>query len=265
MSKFTMRSYIAKSLPILVLALSFGGFAVAQTSYKEYVLCVNKKTKAVTFAPEGRCSRNSDLIRVGTQVVKQSNVKSMPSSYNAVLRDASGSIVEGLIRDGIIFRDGYVWSLDYSTGEFRPSLPFVPLYLNPRCTGEVVASIPAETIKGARGLFNKMKSQASSGYLMMPYSVEGDPIERGLFSVVLDGKRVISQEVFTLSNTAKLIDNRSEDKENGYGVTTLYRPNWGETELCVEEFASTFYVTGVEQIYIQTPSRLPAPLVWSKP
>lgn len=250
-----MRQILGRSTPLLIAVLLVGGYAVAETSQVEHTFCVNKKSKAVTYGSDGKCPKGSDPIKVGTPLAAPGATgKASSSSYNAVLKDASGAVIDGVIQDGVLVRDGYVWSLDYGTGEFRPGYTVFPLYLGANCTGEMVASIYGGTFKGAEKQLRELKTYIASGYLLAPFTGEG---------------KLLSKDAYTLSNSAKLVDNRriSDPDEEWFGLTeeVLYRPGAGDGEKCVEASTEGFYVTGLVKSNVKVPSQLPAPIKWSKP
>ena len=263
-----MRQLLGRSAPLLIAVLLVGGYAVAETSQVEHIFCVNKKSKAVTYGKDGKCPKGSDPIKVASQgpVGPAGPVGPMGpagakgdtpiTSFNMILKDASGAPVEGLIGDGSVLRDGYYWGLNYSDGKFYPTGGLYHLYLNASCTGEWVYPIYGRyLIEEAKYDLEAMKTNSNIGVLYGIYSPEG---------------RILNDAVYTIGANATLVDNRNypEGGEIQYGniKTKLYKYEATGGGRCVEDPNSVgFYVSGIERVNVKVPSQLPAPIKWSKP
>jgi hypothetical protein len=118
---------------VFLIAVTISSFS--ETNTMEYTFCVNSKTKVVTYSKSGKCPKGNEPIQVGAKglqglqgekgdVGPQGMVgpkgEAAVTSFNLLLRDANGQLVQDLVGDGSVYKDGRYWSLNYETGKFPP-------------------------------------------------------------------------------------------------------------------------------------------------
>jgi hypothetical protein len=245
-------------------AMAFNNYVSDNTPANGYLLCANNKTKVVTFPNKLTCPAGTKALDLGAvtgiEVPKGPAGPEGPkgltgdastSIYNLKLKDASGKIVEDLVTDGIVFKDGYYWNLDYATGQFSPTGALYSVYKDSECRGDLVHYVFGIDPVSANTQFEIYKKSLLTGVL---YSLYGD-------SGILD------IGPYKVTGDATLIDNRNTlmgEILNDGQKTTFYRKNTLLNNKCEPATEVWFYSTGVEKSTIKIPSPLPAPVGWFK-
>ena len=252
--------------------VGIAAYAVASESSVntvEHIFCINNKTKVLTYSKSGKCLKGNEAIKVSS--IGPQGIQGLPgemgpvgpegpkglkgdastSIYNLKLKDASGKIVEDLVTDGVVFKDGYYWNLDYATGKFSPTDGLYSVYKDSECRGDLVHYVFGIDPVSAKTQFEIYKKSLLTGVL---YSLYGD-------SGILD------IGPYKVTGDATLIDNRNTlmGEILDYGQkTTFYRKNTLLNNKCEPTTEVWFYFTGVEKSTIKIPSPLPAPVGWFK-
>lgn len=269
-----MTSTIKRTVSIIsaaVLALMIGGYAAISGSEETgYTFCVNSKSKVVTYAKNDKCPKGSEGLLIGAKGATgaagapgtvgpagatgpQGPKGDSPlSSYNLVLRDGSGAIVQGMVSDGVAIRNGYYWNLEYATGRFFPSNYLYEYYLNSNCTGEFVYPINTPNELGARDQYQSLLNSAKSNVLFMMTKFDGTMADVG---------------PYTFTNDVALIDNRNftpgSAVETWSAKTPVYFKNSYAGDICDTAYQPWFYIKGITKSSVQIPASLPAPVRWS--
>ena len=267
-----MTRALQRSVPLILtilLALLAGAYAAISSSEETgYTFCANTKTKVVTYLKSGKCPKGSETLVLGARGAAGEAGPAGPAgatgaqgpkgdtpqtSYNMVLRDASGAIVKGMVSEGVAIRNGYYWNLEYATGKFFPSNYIYEYYLNSNCTGEYVYPIFTTGEKGANDQYQSLINSAKSNVLFQLYTNEGVLADIG---------------PFTFTNDVSLIDNRNYTPGSAVDTwtqkTPIYYKNSYNGNVCEAAFQSWFYIKGITKSTVQIPASLPAPVKWSE-
>jgi hypothetical protein len=258
-----------KSLTLSVFLVFCAAVAFASlpgTNTTEHTFCVNSKTKVVTYAKSGKCPKGNDPIQVGSvgpQGIPGAVGPSGPvgatgpqgepakTSFNLLLRDGSGKLVEDLVGDGYVYKDGKYWNLDYETGKFAPNFDYLyPSFFDSSCNKEPVVLLNTFTLPSAERELERLKG-----------------VSKRLPFTLWSGDSRLDQSYYNILSEAKVIDNR--DVSTG--------PEWYEwkvkrdiyqlnTQLdrCELVTGAFFYVDAISKANIDVPNPLPAPIKWSR-
>lgn len=272
MLHFGMTKALQRSVPLIftiLLALLAGAYtAISSSDESGYTFCANTKTKVVTYMKSGKCPKGSETLVLGARgamgeagpagAVGPSGPQgpkgdAAQSSYNMVLRDASGAIVQGMVSDGVAIRNGYYWTLEYATGKFYPSNYLYEYYLNANCTGEYVYPIFTPNEKNANEQYQTLLKSAKSNVLFQLLTYDGVMSDIG---------------PYTFTSNVSLIDNRNFTPgtavETWTEKTPIYYRNSFNADACEAATQPWFYLKGIAKSSVQIPASLPAPIKWSE-
>ncbi len=262
-----------KSLTLAAVLAFFAGIAVASTpgtNTMEHTFCVNSKTKVVTYAKSGKCPKGNEAIQVGAigpqgpQGVPGDVGPSGPTgqtgpqgeaaktSFNLLLRDGSGKLVEDLVGDGSVYKDGRYWTLDYETGKF---LPYIGEYLyvsffDPACKTDPVVVLGSLSKSSAERELERKKTQSKS------YP-----------AVMYVGEQQFGQDFYSVPSEAKVVDNRDTATGPEWFEWTFKREIYSlntQLDRCEKNTYAFFYIDGITKLEIKMPDPLPAPIRWSR-
>ena len=261
-----------KSLTLAAVLAFFAGIAVASTpgtNTMEHTFCVNSKTKVVTYAKSGKCPKGNEAIQVGAigpqgpQGVPGDVGPSGPTgqtgpqgeaaktSFNLLLRDGSGKLVEDLVGDGSVYKDGKYWSLDYETGKFSPTFDYLFVsFFDSACKTDPVLVTNYFTQSSADRELERLKTQSKN------YSY-----------ILWAGEKRFDQDYYTISADAKVIDNRSVATGPEWYEWTLKREIYSlntQLDRCELSTAAFFYIEGITKVDLKIPDPLPVPIRWSR-
>ncbi|MBU3752503.1 MAG: collagen-like protein [Candidatus Nanopelagicaceae bacterium] len=258
-----------KSLTLTVFLVFCAAVAFASlpgTNTTEHTFCVNSKTKVVTYAKSGKCPKGNDPIQVGSvgpQGIPGAVGPSGPigatgpqgepakTSFNLLLRDGSGKLVEDLVGDGSVYKDGRYWNLNYENGKFTPLISyFYTGFFDSTCKTEPVAILFAKVPSSAEKELEQLKS--SSIYNVFVHSLSGVPNLETFYEILPN---------------AKFIDNRDTSAGTEFHQITLKRPVYSvfdQFDTCTLNGEAFFYIDGVVQKSLLLPEPLPAPIKWSR-
>lgn len=261
-----------KSLTLAAVLAFFAGIAVASTpgtNTMEHTFCVNSKTKVVTYAKSGKCPKGNEAIQVGAigpqgpQGVPGDVGPSGPTgqtgpqgeaaktSFNLLLRDGSGKLVEDLVGDGSVYKDGRFWNLNYENGKFTPLLSyFYTGFFDSTCKTDPVAILFAKVPTSAEKELQQL--QSSSIYNLFLHSRGGVQTLETFYEILPD---------------AKIVDNRDISAGTEMHQISLKRPVYSvfdQFDTCALNNEAFFYIEGVAEKSLLIPEPLPTPIRWSR-
>ena len=248
---------------VFLIAVTISSFS--ETNNMEYTFCVNSKTKVVTYSKSGKCPKGNEPIQVGAKglqglqgekgdVGPQGMVgpkgEAAVTSFNLLLRDANGQLVQDLVGDGSVYRDGRYWSLDYETGKFTPLVSyFYTGFFDELCKDDPVALLYARVPSSADRELRQLREQT---YNIFVYYT-GEIPTLGPFYEITSG--------------ARIIDNRDTTEGSEFPEIKLKRPiytTWDQNDSCYLNNEAFFYIDGLAKMEIKIPEPLPAPIRWSR-
>lgn len=253
---------------VFLIAVSISSFS--ETNSVEYTFCVNSKTKALTYSKSGKCLKGNEPIQVGATgpqgiqgaqgdlgpMGPQGTVgpKGDPAvtSFNLLLRDANGQLVQDLVGDGSVYKDGRYWSLDYETGKFFPYISeylYVSFFDSACKTDPVVVLYGLSKSSAERELERKKNQPRSSAFIMYA------------------GEQQFGQDFYSVTSEAKVIDNRDIATGPEWFEWTLKREIYSlntQLDRCEKNTYAFFYIDGIAKLEIKIPDPLPAPIRWSR-
>jgi len=248
---------------VFLIAVTISSFS--ETNTMEYTFCVNSKTKVVTYSKSGKCPKGNEPIQVGAKglqglqgekgdVGPQGMVgpkgEAAVTSFNLLLRDANGQLVQDLVGDGSVYRDGRYWSLDYETGKFTPLVSyFYTGFFDELCKDDPVALLYARVPSSADRELRQLREQT---YNIFVYYT-GEIPTLGPFYEITSG--------------ARIIDNRDTTEGSEFPEIKLKRPiytTWDQNDSCYLNNEAFFYIDGLAKMEIKIPEPLPAPIRWSR-
>jgi len=248
---------------VFLIAVTISSFS--ETNTMEYTFCVNSKTKVVTYSKSGKCPKGNEPIQVGAKglqglqgekgdVGSQGMVgpkgEAAVTSFNLLLRDANGQLVQDLVGDGSVYRDGRYWSLDYETGKFTPLVSyFYTGFFDELCKDDPVALLYARVPSSADRELRQLREQT---YNIFVYYT-GEIPTLGPFYEITSG--------------ARIIDNRDTTEGSEFPEIKLKRPiytTWDQNDSCYLNNEAFFYIDGLAKMEIKIPEPLPAPIRWSR-
>ena len=248
---------------VFLIAVTISSFS--ETNNMEYTFCVNSKTKVVTYSKSGKCPKGNEPIQVGAKglqglqgekgdVGPQGMVgpkgEAAVTSFNLLLRDANGQLVQDLVGDGSVYRDGRYWSLDYETGKFTPLVSyFYTGFFDELCKDDPVALLYARVPSSADRELRQLREQT---YNIFVYYT-GEIPTLGPFYEITSG--------------ARIIDNRDTTEGSEFPEIKLKRPiytTWDQNDSCYLNNEAFFYIDGLAKMEIKIPDPLPAPIRWSR-
>ena len=248
---------------VFLIAVTISSFS--ETNNMEYTFCVNSKTKVVTYSKSGKCPKGNEPIQVGAKglqglqgekgdVGPQGMVgpkgEAAVTSFNLLLRDANGQLVQDLVGDGSVYRDDKYWNLSYETGKFTPLVSyFYTGFFDELCKDDPVALLFARVPSSADRELRQLREQA---YKIFVYYT-GEIPTLGPFYEITSG--------------ARIIDNRDTTEGSEFPQIKLKRPiytPWDANDSCYLNNDAFFYIDGIAKIEIRIPDPLPAPIKWSR-
>lgn len=259
-------------LPLSLFLLSVSIMAIADVSPNngsQVTFCVNSKSKVVTYSKSGKCTKGNEAIQVGENGPQgipgeqgltgpvgpqgPTGPKGEPAvtSFNLLLRDGNGRLVEDLVADGYVYKNDRYWTLDYETGKFSPNFDYLyASFFDSSCKSEPVVLINVFTQKSAERELERLKSIAKR----MP-------------SVLMSGEVRFDQNYYSIPSEAKLIDNRGEQTGPEWSEWTLKRNVYQlntQLDRCELNSLAFFYLDGLSKIDLIVPDPLPTPIKWSR-
>ena len=248
---------------VFLIAVTISSFS--ETNNMEYTFCVNSKTKVVTYSKSGKCLKGNEPIQVGAKglqglqgekgdVGPQGMVgpkgEAAVTSFNLLLRDANGQLVQDLVGDGSVYRDDKYWNLSYETGKFTPLVSyFYTGFFDELCKDDPVALLYARVPSSADRELRQLREQT---YNIFVYYT-GEIPTLGPFYEITSG--------------ARIIDNRDTTEGSEFPEIKLKRPiytPWDANDSCYLNNDAFFYIDGIAKIEIRIPDPLPAPIKWSR-
>ena len=169
---------------ILVLVLIQFAPSVASAGTTTVVACADKKTGALRIAYKS-CSKKENKVTWGAVGPKGATGARGPAGSSVsgpgfVVRDANGVIVENVVSvdpnfeitgRAVVIREGALWNLNLTTGEFFHLNGGSNWFLTSDCTGEMIAPIdiygPNQAIWG--GSWKKTGELALTGDIYFNY------------------------------------------------------------------------------------------------
>jgi len=190
---------------VFLLAVTISSFS--DTDTMEYTFCVNSKTKVVTYSKSGKCPKGNEPIQVGAkgpqglqgekgdigpQGIVGPKGEAALTSFNLLLRDGNGQLVQDLVGDGSVYKDGRYWSLNYETGKFSPVTSYLyPSFFDSACKTDPVVL-----------LYGLSKSSAERELERMKIETKSNP------AVMYVGDQQFGQDFYSVPFEAKVVDNR---------------------------------------------------------
>ena len=248
---------------VFLIAVTISSFS--ETNNMEYTFCVNSKTKVVTYSKSGKCPKGNEPIQVGAKglqglqgekgdVGPQGMVgpkgEAAVTSFNLLLRDANGQLVQDLVGDGYVYRDYKYWNLSYETGKFTPLVSyFYTGFFDELCKDDPVALLYARVPSSADRELRQLREQT---YNIFVYYT-GEIPTLGPFYEITSG--------------ARIIDNRDTTEGSEFPEIKLKRPiytTWDQNDSCYLNNEAFFYIDGLAKMEIKIPEPLPAPIRWSR-
>lgn len=253
---------------VFLIAVAISSFS--ETNTEQYTFCVNSKTKALTYSKSGKCPKGNEPIQVGATgpqgiqgvqgevgpIGPQGNIgpKGDPAvtSFNLLLRDANGQLVQDFVGDGYVYKDGRYWTLDYETGKFLPTVGeyLYVSFFDPACKADPVVVLSALSKSSADRELEGKKNRSKS------YP-----------SVMWVGEQQFGQDFYSVSSEAKLVDNRDTATGPEWFEWTFKRDIYSlnsQLDRCEKNTYAFFYIDGLTKIEIKIPDPLPAPIRWSR-
>lgn len=186
MTKTTRLLVIFNTLLATILVLVLIQFApsVANAGTTTVVACADKATGALRIAYKS-CTKKENKVTWGTVGSKGATGARGPAGSSSpgsgfVVRDATGAIVENVVSVdlsdptsamAIVFREGALWNLDLTTGEFMILNGGSNWFLTSDCTGERVAPVDVYMANQAifDGAWRKTSELARTGTIYFAY------------------------------------------------------------------------------------------------
>jgi|DEB19_MinimDraft_3_1074340.scaffolds.fasta_scaffold26756_1 hypothetical protein len=264
---FTRKSMAFGAALAFIAGISFANSPATNTV--EYTFCVNSKTKVVTYSKSGKCQKGNEAIQVGAigpqgpQGVPGDIGPSGPTgptgpqgepaktSFNLLLRDGSGNLVENLVGDGSVYRDGRYWTLDYETGKFSPAFDYLYVsFFDSECKKDPVILVNTYTQTSADRELERLRFQSK----VYPF-------------ILWAGEKRFDQDYYSIPADAKLIDNRNAATGSEWyewtSKKTIYTLN-SQLDRCELATFPFFYIEGLTKVDIKIPDALPAPIRWGR-
>ena len=242
----------------------------------EYTFCVNSKTKVVTYFKSGKCPKGNEPIQVGAkgpqglqgekgdvgpqgekgdvgpQGVVGPKGEAAVTSFNLLLRDANGQLVQDLVGDGYVYKDGRYWILNYETGKFSPQTSYLNnvSFFDSACKTDPVVLLYGLSKSSAERELERMKTETKS-----------NP------GVMYAGDQQFGQDFYSVPSEAKVVDNRDTATGPDWYEWTLKREIYSlnsQLDRCEKSAFAFFYIDGIAKIEIRIPDPLPAPIKWSR-
>lgn len=253
---------------VFLIAVTISSFS--ETNTAEYTFCVNSKTKALTYSKSGKCPKGNEPIQVGATgpqgiqgvqgevgpIGPQGNIgpKGDPAvtSFNLQLRDANGQLVQDLVGDGSVYKDGRYWTLDYETGKF---FPYIGQYLYISFFDSACKTDPVLLLSGLS------KSSAELELERLKTETKTNP------AVIYSGGQQFGQDFYSVPSEAKVVDNRETATGPEWYEWTFKREIYSlnpQLDRCEKSGFAFFYIDGIAKIEIKIPDPLPAPIRWSR-
>ena len=250
---------------VFLIAVTISSFS--ETNTIEYTFCVNSKTKVVTYFKSGKCPKGNEPIQVGAkgpqglqgekgdvgpQGVVGPKGEAAVTSFNLLLRDANGQLVQDLVGDGYVYKDGRNWNLNYETGKFSP----VTSYLNHVSFFDSACKTDPVVL-----LYGLSKSSAERELERMKTETKSNP------GVMYAGDQQFGQDFYSVPSEAKVVDNRDTATGPDWYEWTLKREIYSlnsQLDRCEKSAFAFFYIDGIAKIEIKIPDPLPAPIKWSR-
>ena len=248
---------------VFLIAVTISSFS--ETNTMEYTFCVNSKTKVVTYSKSGKCPKGNEPIQVGAKGLQGSQGEkgdvgpqgiagpkgeAAVTSFNLLLRDANGQLVQDLVGDGSVYRDDKYWNLSYETGKFTPLVSyFYTGFFDELCKDDPVALLYARVPSSADRELRQLREQT---YNIFVYYT-GEIPTLGPFYEITSG--------------ARIIDNRDTTEGSEFPEIKLKRPiytTWDQNDSCYLNNEAFFYIDGLAKMEIKIPEPLPAPIRWSR-
>lgn len=248
---------------VFLIAVTISSFS--ETNTMEYTFCVNSKTKVVTYSKSGKCPKGNEPIQVGVkglqglqgekgdvgpQGIAGPKGEAAVTSFNLLLRDGNGQLVQDLVADGSVYKDGRYWSLDYETGKFTPLVSyFYTGFFDELCKDDPVALLYARVPSSADRELRRLREQT---YNIFVYYT-GEIPTLGPFYEITSG--------------ARIIDNRDTTEGSEFPEIKLKKPiytTWDQNDSCYLNNEAFFYIDGTAKLEIKIPEPLPAPIRWSR-
>ena len=249
---------------VFLLAVTISSFS--DTDTMEYTFCVNSKTKVVTYSKSGKCPKGNEPIQVGAKgpqglqgekgdIGPQGLVgpkgEAAVTSFNLLLRDGNGQLVQDLVGDGSVYKDGRYWSLNYETGKFSPVTSYLYLsFFDSACKTDPVVL-----------LYGLSKSSAERELERMKIETKSNP------AVMYVGDQQFGQDFYSVPFEAKVVDNRDTATGPDWYEWTFKREIYtlnSQLDRCEKNTLAFFYIDGIAKIEIRIPDPLPAPIKWSR-
>ena len=249
---------------VFLIAVTISSFS--ETNTIEYTFCVNSKTKVVTYFKSGKCPKGNEPIQVGAkgpqglqgekgdvgpQGVVGPKGEAAVTSFNLLLRDANGQLVQDLVGDGYVYKDGRNWSLNYETGKFSPVTSYLyPSFFDSACKTDPVVLLYGLSKSSAERELERMKTETKS-----------NP------GVMYAGDQQFGQDFYSVPSEAKVVDNRDTATGPDWYEWTLKREIYSlnsQLDRCEKSAFAFFYIDGIAKIEIKIPDPLPAPIKWSR-
>jgi len=261
-----------KSLALATLLAFFAGVAIASspgTNTVEHTFCVNSKTKVVTYARSGKCPKGNEAIQVGaigpqgpqgmqgevgpSGLIGLVGPQGEPArtSFNLLLRDGNGKLVEDLVADGAVYKDGRYWSLNYETGKFFPINGYLYVsFTDPACKANPVVVLNSVSQSSAERELERLKTESKSS----PF-------------VLHDGIQRIGEDFYSVSSEVKVVDNRDAAIGPAWDQWTLKQEIYSLNHLldvCDKNPLAFFYLDSISKVEVKIPDPLPTPIRWSR-
>lgn len=252
---------------VFLIAVTISSFS--ETNTAEYTFCVNSKTKALTYSKSGKCPKGNEPIQVGATgpqgiqgvqgevgpIGPQGNIgpKGDPAvtSFNLLLRDANGQLVQDLVGDGSVYKDGKYWYLNYETGKFSPATSYLyTSFFDSACKTDPVVLLGSLSKSSAERELERLKTESKS-YPAIMYA----------------GEQQFGQDFYSVPSEAKIVDNRDTATGPDWYEWTFKREIYSlnsSLDRCDKSAYAFFYVDGIAKIEIKIPDPLPAPIRWSR-
>lgn len=249
---------------VFLIAVTISSFS--ETNTMEYTFCVNSKTKVVTYSKSGKCPKGNELIQVGAKglqglqgekgdVGPQGMVgpkgEAAVTSFNLLLRDVNGQLVQDLVGDGSVYKDGRYWSLNYETGKFSPVTSYLyPSFFDSACKTDPVVL-----------LYGLSKSSAERELERMKIETKSNP------AVMYVGDQQFGQDFYSVPFEAKVVDNRDTATGPDWYEWTVKREIYSlntQLDRCEKNTVAFFYIDGIAKVELKIPEPLPAPIKWSR-
>lgn len=173
------------------------------------------------------------------------------TSFNLLLRDGNGQLVQDLVGDGAVYKDGRYWNLNYETGKFSP----LTSYLNVSFFDSACKTDPVVVLYGLS------KSSAERELERMKTETKSNP------AVMYAGDQQFGQDFYSVLSEAKVVDNRDTATGPDWYEWTFKREIYllnSQRDRCEKYDFAFFYIDGIAKIKVKVPEPLPAPIRWSR-